>query len=248
METNSTGNDGVGSDSDAENGESVPRSRSARTPAAVTPPVSQSSVLGFDFCASAGAADTAGSSNKPAAEDDDTAQRRALRLLFPVRGVECVGCVLGAKMDPITRYIQEHTPRMAPDTVFKMAALLYKQTVVANCSRNGTFAPQFRWRDIRTHYRMHRIDGVLSRCETIRALLAMRKTIERAGVLRSRMDDDGETHYDIDKASAELYLKILAQEDRERILLQSLQAAPEGGSRAARGRDTDGSVGVPPEE
>ena len=153
-----------------------------------------------------------------------TSQRRAAyKQLFPVRGVRCVGCMIGKRLDPVTSYVHEHVATMPATTLFKMAALVYKRTVVAECKEAGVQAPPFAWRDMRRHYQMHCIDSSVNRCDAIRTLQAMRMTLQHSGVLRVTTNDDlGTSRRELDKNATELYLKILAQEDRERASVASV--------------------------
>lgn len=150
------------------------------------------------------------------------ADRKLQKAIFPVRGVSCVGCMLGARLMPVSNYIHANVLQMDQKSLFKMAAHVYKTKVAAPCKKEGVQAPQFQWRDIKKHYTMHSLDQQLSRAEAVRTLHAMRLTLEHRGLVKA---DEEQGLNELDKQSADLYMRILTLESKERQALGNTHGA-----------------------
>lgn len=147
---------------------------------------------------------------------------------FPVRGITCVGCTLANRIEPVERFVRDNVGRQSEQALWKFAALTWKREVVEPARREGVTVVDWRWRDIAKHFKMHTTMAVVGRTSMVNSLTAMRLQIEGSLV----RNDNGERS--LDKQNAELALKILAAESRERQLLQA-------DTMAGRGRKTGGS-------
>lgn len=142
--------------------------------------------------------------------------RRKRRNIFPVRGVKCVACMLGNRMAPVSEFVHNHASGMLPTTLFRMAAAVYKSKIAEPCRVEGVEAPDVSWKDLRQHYTMHCVDGRINKISGIRALTSMRKVLECNGLLRPQADTDCVSAPELDKTSADLYMRILTLESKER--------------------------------
>ena len=172
-----------------------------------------------------------GMSDDGISETSSKRRRAAQKGAFPVRGAagsgaDCVGCVLATRITPVARFVQQNVGRMTEEMLWKMAALCYKKDVAEPCEREGVSVPPWSWKDICTHYTFHTTDNMLGRHSMIRQLSVMR---HQASTHMMRVDN-GER--EMDKTSAELMLKIMASESRERQLLEG---------KATSGRQAAGS-------
>ena len=148
---------------------------------------------------------------------------------FPVRGVDCVGCALVTRIAPVERFLADNSSKMAETALWKSAALCYKQQIMEPCEREGVAVPPWGWREIQAHFTCHVVDDCLGRMGTVRLLQQMRMQAEQRLL---RVEPDGSR--ELDKQSADLVLKLVAAESKERTLLQDVVAG-RGGSGAARG-------------
>jgi len=162
----------------------------------------------------------------------DTASERMKvmrKSAFPCKGVECVGCALAGRIAPVSRFISENIGRMSEQNLFKLAAVRYKQDIVAQCEREGITAPPWNWKDIHTHYALHVTDETIARTSTIKLLQNMRYHAE------SRLVRVKGNEKELDKQGSDLILKIVAAESKERALLQSYLSTPGLRGRSAAG-------------
>jgi len=157
--------------------------------------------------------------------------KRVRKSAFPCKGVECVGCALAGRISPVSKFISENIGRMSEQNLFKLAALRYKQDIVAQCEREGVTAPPWNWKDMHTHYALHVTDETIARTSTIRLLQNMRYHAE------SRLVRVKGSEKELDKQGSDLILKIVAAESKERALLQSYLATP-----GVRGRPSIGEI------
>ena len=72
-----------------------------------------------------------------------------------------------------------------------------------------------RWKDIRAHYTMHRMDARMQRFENMRTLAAMRKTLE----LTLLREDEASGEHVLDKTNSEQIMKIITLQSKEITLL-----------------------------
>ena len=134
---------------------------------------------------------------------------------FAVRGVDCVGCALVSRIGPVERFLKDNASKMAETALWKSAALCYKQQIMEPCEREGVAVPSWGWRDIQAHFTCHVVDDRLGRMGTVRLLAHMRMQAEQRLL---RVEPDGSR--ELDKQSADLVLKLVAAESKERTLLQ----------------------------
>ena len=134
---------------------------------------------------------------------------------FPVTGVTCVGCVLPAKITPVSDFIVKNMSQMSELALYKMAGLVYQTKVAEPAEEEGVDVPPWDWKEIRAHFQLHAVDSRMQRYENIRTLSAMRKTLEMQ--LLRRDQETGEQT--LDKNNAESIMKIIAASSRELTLL-----------------------------
>lgn len=141
-----------------------------------------------------------------------TRRRNMRKEIFPVKGVTCVGCALANRIGPVERFVNNNVNRLAETALWKMASLCWKREVVEPAMREGVDVVEWGWRDIAAHFRLHSSDSTIGRTSMIQSLVAMRCQVEGSLV---RVENGERT---LDKASAELFLKVQAAESRERTL------------------------------
>ncbi len=169
-----------------------------------------------------GAADDAGSTSEISTRAE---QKKALAASFPVTGVTCVGCALHSRIAPVDRFIRENATKMASVPLFKFAALAYQREVVEPAAREGASCPPWSWRDLQLHYELHTSEEFFSRNRIVQSLALMRSTLEQR-LVRCEGNER-----ELDRGTADLLLKTIAQESRERTLLQQLSG---GGSSSKK--------------
>jgi len=152
--------------------------------------------------------------------------RATCKAIFPVKGISCVGCALANRIGPVEKFVNMNVNRMAETALWKMAALTWRRKVVEPAKRENVHVVDWPWRDIASHFRLHTTDSVIGRTAMIQSLVAMRCQVEGGLV---RVENGVRT---LDKASAELFLKIQTAESKERTLRDVCV------SSAARGRGT----------
>jgi len=160
-----------------------------------------------------------------ASESSSRMRRDAQCAAFPVRGVDCVGCALVNRLGPVERFIRNNISKMTDDSLWRMAALTYKMEVAQPIEREGGVAPAWTWKKLREHFELHVSSNFLQRYKMIRALQQQRLQLETRLVRVEGGDKE------IDRATAELLLKTVAAESKERQLVEG----PSTGKK--RGRD-----------
>ena len=153
---------------------------------------------------------------------------------FAVRGVDCVGCALVSRIGPVERFLKDNASKMAETALWKSAALCYKQQIMEPCEREGVAVPPWSWREIQAHFTCHVVDDRLGRMSTVRLLAHMRMQAEQRLL---RVEPDGSR--ELDKQSADLVLKLVAAESKERTLLQDAIA---GRGSGAGGKGAKGAA------
>jgi hypothetical protein len=172
-----------------------------------------------------------------ASDTDDGASETSSRAraahcrAFPIPNETCVGCALPAKVGPVDEFVRTNCDKMKEDALFKMAALVYLQKVVDPAEAEQVPVPHWPWKDIRSHYTMHRMDVKMQRYENMRTLAAMRKTLELS-LLKEDEDADGNRVHTLDKGNAEQIMKIITLQSREITLLH--EAGASGGKPGAK--------------
>ena len=174
-------------------------------------------------------AESAGSDAESAPSRTSSKRRKATyKSAFPVKGVRCVGCSLANRVGPVERFVNENVGRMSENALWKMASLTWRREVVAPAQREGVEVVDFPWKDVANHFRLHTTNQVIGRTAMIQSLTAMRCQVEQCLV---RVENGERT---LDKANADLFLKIVAADSRERQLLAAGAAAGRGrGARLA---------------
>ena len=163
--------------------------------------------------------------------------REAHRAAFPIKGVDCVGCMLTKHIEPTVRFVKEHMDSMSEDSLWKQAALCYMREVQEPRKREGVLTPNWGWKDIRSHFLLHVNDHTIARASTCRQLQTMRFAVEQR-----LMRTDG-NEKELDRAGCDLILKIISAESKERTLLQSAQnGSSSGGGRRGQGGSTVGDA------
>ena len=158
-----------------------------------------------------------GASDAASEQSATSTQRRkeAMKEAFPIRGVSCVGCALSNRIAPVNRFVKEHISQMTEEALFKMAALCYRREVAEPAEREGAPVPPWSWKDVRSHFELHSTGNFVARHKMIRQLQCMRSQAEQ----RLVRVDNGEK--ELDRVNADLLLKIVAAESRERVLLEN---------------------------
>lgn len=166
-----------------------------------------------------------GASDAASEQSMTSSQRRkdAMKDAFPVRGLTCVGCALSNRIGPVNRFVQTYISQMTEEALFKMAALCYRREVAEPAEREGAPVPPWSWKDVRSHYELHSTGNWIARHKMIRQLQCMRSQAEQ----RLVRVDNGEK--ELDRANADLLLKIVAAESKERQLLDAETAKRNGG-------------------
>lgn len=149
--------------------------------------------------------------------------KQAYKDLFGAKGVTCVGCALAHRIGPVETFVTENITRMSEGNLWKMAALTWKMTRMAEAEAKGVPCPPWAWKDIEMHFRYHTTHPAIGRTNMIQSLATMRHHVESRML---RVDDAGTA--ELDKGTADLALKIIAAESRERTALAALSAPPKG--------------------
>lgn len=156
-------------------------------------------------------------------------KRDSYKQAFPVKGVTCVGCALANRIAPVERFVNNNVGRMSENALWKMAALTWKLEVVEPAKREGVTVVGWAWRDVANHFRLHTTNAIVGRTHMIQSLTAMRCQVEQ----RLVRVENGER--ELDKTNADLCLKIVAAESRERSLLAASISGPTGGRGGGKG-------------
>jgi len=156
-------------------------------------------------------------------------KRDSYKQAFPVKGVTCVGCALANRIAPVERFVNTNVGRMSENALWKMAALTWKLEVVEPAKREGVVVVDWPWRDVANHFRLHTTNSIVGRTHMIQSLTAMRCQVEQ----RLVRVENGER--ELDKVNADLCLKVIAAESRERSLLAASITGPSSGRSGAKG-------------
>ena len=73
-------------------------------------------------------------------------QRRkaAYKAAFPIKGIDCVGCMLVKQIAPVEKFVKDHFEKMAEDALWKQAALVYVRMVQEPRKKEGVLTPGVR--------------------------------------------------------------------------------------------------------
>ena len=206
-------------DSDHERGAGVPSSSRAK-PASKKRAAGKSATDPKDLMAAAAFGGTSASlfgdeSDSQSVMSTTSSKRKktAMKQAFPVRGVTCVGCALANRIGPVEKFVNDNVGRMSENALWKMAALTWKLEVVSPAKKEGVDVVDWPWREIAAHFRLHTTNPTVGRTHMIQSLTAMRCQLEG----RLVRVENGER--ELDKVNADLALKVIAAESRERTLL-----------------------------
>lgn len=116
--------------------------------------------------------------------------------------------------------------RLQEEALFKFAALVWAEKVKAPAEAEGAVVPAISWQELRNHFCLHAANARVQRAAAIKQLVAMRAKVSERLV---RYDDSDPTgRGEIDKASADLLLKLMDKESKERSLLFPEKAGAQG--------------------
>ena len=132
-------------------------------------------------------------------------KQAAYKAAFPIKGIECVGCMLVKQIAPVVRFIKANLSLMSDDALFKQAALVYMREVQEPRHREGVATPSWNWKDLRTHFLLHCSDNQIARTATIRQLQTMRYAVE------ARLMRVNEGERELDVKGADMILKVHAR-------------------------------------
>lgn len=149
--------------------------------------------------------------------DQSAQQRETAQRVFPVPGLRCLCCSLAHRLGPVDSFVDENCTRLEETALFKFAALVFAEKIAAPIEAEGVPVPKPSWEQIRAHYLHHVAHPKMQRAGVVKQLAMMRAKVSERLV---RFDDSDPTgRGELDKNSADLLLKILAQESKERELL-----------------------------
>ena len=161
-----------------------------------------------------------------------TRRKQAYKATFPVKGIDCVGCALVKKIAPVEKFIKDYMDKMSEEALWKMAALTYVREVQEPRKREGVLSPDWSWKDVRTHFLLHCSDNHIARTFTVKSIQTARYAVEQ----RLMRVTDGQR--ELDKAGAELMLKLIKEESAQRQML----ASSSGGGKKQPGGSTVGDA------
>lgn len=139
--------------------------------------------------------------------------------IFTVPGVDCVGCLLGTQtLRDVDAFVAEQALTTQPRALWKLAAALYKERIVAPAERRGIRHPGWSADEIRIHYNHHSYHPEFGAVCKLRELRGVRELI-----VRRLIREDEEGGLDPDMKSTEQYLKVCAAEQKETQMLMQLR-------------------------
>ena len=141
-------------------------------------------------------------------------KRDAYKEAMP-KGVTCVGCSIPHRIGPVERCVNVNIGRVSDHALWRLAELAYEKDVVEPARREGIVTLPWSHGAIRNHFVLHSTNAQVGRTSMIQSLSAMRYNLE-GRLIRVEGDER-----ELDKSNAELTLKVLAAESRERQLLAS---------------------------
>ena len=140
-------------------------------------------------------------------------RKRYVRNVFPVKGVNCIGCTLSNMAKPVDDFIKANIHKKSEQNLYKMAQFFWRKHIMDPAMREGVRVQDWQWTSIATHYKLHVTCPIIGRTTAVQTLSAMRMEVEQ-----SIVREEGSERM-LDKQNADLMLKILAAESRERELL-----------------------------
>ena len=73
-----------------------------------------------------------------------TRRKNAYKACFPIKGIDCVGCMLVKQIAPVERFVKNHFEKMSEDALWKQAALVYVREVQEPRKKEGVLTPGVR--------------------------------------------------------------------------------------------------------
>lgn len=135
---------------------------------------------------------------------------------FPKK-VTCTGCLLAHRIGIVERFISSNVLRIERENLYRLAASVYKEKVFGPLAASGQAPPSWGWRSILVHFECHSALPNLSRAATLRTLQQARSVVES----RLMRQEAGEE--EPDSNNLKLLLSIVAQEGKERQLLEAAE-------------------------
>jgi len=71
-------------------------------------------------------------------------RKAAYKAAFPVKGIECVGCMLTKQIAPVIKFVKDNLEKMSEEALWKQAALTYVREVQEPRKREGVLTPGVR--------------------------------------------------------------------------------------------------------
>ena len=135
---------------------------------------------------------------------------------FPKK-VTCTGCLLAHRIGIVERFVSSNVLRIERENLYRLAASVYKEKVFGPLTASGQAPPSWGWRSILVHFECHSALPNLSRAATLRTLQQARSVVES----RLMRQEAGEE--EPDSNNLKLLLSIVAQEGKERQLLEAAE-------------------------
>ena len=200
-EDSSEGEEGGSDGNDRDDGTNARRKKRQRTAASGDAAMYAQAAFGVGYEAH----DSDDESNSYASGTSSQRKHAAYKAAFPIKGIECVGCMLVKQIAPVVRFIKANLSLMSDDALFKQAALVYMREVQEPRHREGVATPSWNWKDLRTHFLLHCSDNQIARTATIRQLQTMRYAVE------ARLMRVNEGERELDVKGADMILKVHAR-------------------------------------
>jgi hypothetical protein len=135
---------------------------------------------------------------------------------FPKK-VHCTGCLLAHRIGAVERFVSTNVLRIERENLYRLAASVYKDKVFGPLAASGQTPPTWGWRSLMVHFECHSALPNLSRAATLRTLQQARSVVEG----RLMRQEAGEE--EPDSNNLKLLLSIVAQEGKERALLEAAE-------------------------
>lgn len=137
-------------------------------------------------------------------------KRDAYKTLFTKKGVTCIGCALAHRIEPVEAFVNDNVGRVSDANLWRMAAIVFKNEVCKPAERDGAETFKWHWKDIASHFKLHTTNSNVGRTAMVQTYAAMRYHVQQRMV---RVDG---AERELDKGAADLVLKIMAAESKER--------------------------------
>ena len=171
-------------------------------------------------------------SMRSAASAASKQRRETHRRMFRVPGIACVGCNLAPDdLRPVAEFVVQNCIRMEKTALYKAAARVYSDQVVAPRMREGVVgSPAWSWVDIHTHFEEHVLHEKLMAADQVTGMRAARRWCEQrlvresdappavasatdgAGAAADGAEPRTEPALELDRKHADMYAKLLPLE------------------------------------